>query len=198
MADGVNRISRIRAIVSPQANRPAAVEVHPHDFRIQAVLAGSEQHPRTFPKSLARMHEGHPFIAVPGRAHEEAFRRPATGQALTDEPRRKDARVVDHEQVAGPQQRRQVGELVMPHISARAVECEQPRGAPLYRGILGNQLVGQVEVEVGDVHGGIQTNGPNPPRGIRALTYFERVFGLVNDDRLEHDANCLTRVLQSV
>ena len=72
------------------------------------------------------------------------------GRAPTaDQSRGDDARVVDHQQVARPQQLRQVehGSIVKP-----LADLQQPRQRRAARGPLGDQAWRQVEIEFIDAH----------------------------------------------
>jgi hypothetical protein len=72
----------------------------------------------------------------------------AAGGLFAEQARLDDAGVVEHHQVAGLQQRGQVAEDAVHRRGAAAVE--QPRGAAFGRGLLGDQLRRQHEVEIGN------------------------------------------------
>jgi hypothetical protein len=76
---------------------------------------------------------------------DQGLDRPATGLAAI-QPRLDDARVVEHQQVARVEQRGQVAEA--PVHRRRAAAVEQARGAALRRGVLGDQLRREREIEV--------------------------------------------------
>ena len=82
---------------------------------------------------------------------QEAFHGSATWNAVAKQPRREDARVVDDKQVAGAKKRGQIRDRAMTDGARGAVEDEQPRRAARCR-ILRDQIVGKLEIEVGDVH----------------------------------------------
>ena len=84
-----------------------------------------------------------------------------TGQAPPDESRGKHPRIVDHQQVARRQQVRQVRESVMRDGAVLPAQPEQPRRAALGGRLLGNQLRGKVEVELGHQHGSECTREPS-------------------------------------
>ncbi|MBP1643046.1 MAG: hypothetical protein H6Q03_1715 [Acidobacteria bacterium] len=96
-----------------------------------------------------------PHEAVPGdrveALGEQQLDPRATRHPAREEPRREHARVVDHQQVARPQQ---VGELADRAVTRRVlrVEDEQPAGAARERP-LRDPVRGQLEVEVADQHG---------------------------------------------
>jgi hypothetical protein len=68
------------------------------------------------------------------------------------QPRRDNPGVVQHQDVAGPQLVRQVGD---PQVLQRRPwrHQEQPRGIPRADGPQGDAVLGQVEVEIGKLHG---------------------------------------------
>jgi hypothetical protein len=66
------------------------------------------------------------------------------------EPRRNHARVVQNQQVAGPQQRGKLGKTRVAQRAGRAVHNQHPALAALGRRLLRNQLRGQIKVEIGD------------------------------------------------
>ncbi len=72
--------------------------------------------------------------------------------AAAEEPGRVDAAVVDHEEVAGPQPRRQVGNVPVGDPAGGPLEDQQTRGPALGRRRLRNLLGRQGKVEVGDEH----------------------------------------------
>jgi hypothetical protein len=72
----------------------------------------------------------------------------AAGGLFAEQPGLDDTGVVEHQQVAGLQQRGQVAEGAVHRRGATAVE--QARGAALGRRVLGDQLGRQGEVEIGD------------------------------------------------
>ena len=78
------------------------------------------------------------------------------------QPRGNHARVVEHEQVALPQQARQVAELAIRERTRRTFEVEQPAATALWRWVAGDQRIGQVEMEVGAPH-----RGAHASRGTR-------------------------------
>ena len=71
---------------------------------------------------------------------------------MTQQAGGEDAGVVDDEQIAGPQQRRQIGDRPVRHGAGGPIERHQTRLAAWQRG-LGDEVVGQREVEVSDEHG---------------------------------------------
>ena len=99
------------------------------------------------------MHERDPRVAARRRPDQKALGGAAAGQPDADQARREDARVVDDQQIAGAEQRRQVVEGEMRDAPARAIERHEPAAAARGRRLLRDQLVREIEIEVGDVHG---------------------------------------------
>ena len=100
---------------------------------------------------LAWVHEGFPRVAS-GVANEQTLHGAAGRYTPAEEPRRKDARVVDDEHIAGFEKLRECGDGSMAHGTACAIERKHPRGASLWRGLLRDQFSGQIEVEIANVH----------------------------------------------
>ena len=71
---------------------------------------------------------------------------------LPDEPGRDDAAVVEHEEIAGREQVGQVVEAQVPRRASGAGEDEQARRAPRLHRRLGDEFLGEREVELGDLH----------------------------------------------
>jgi hypothetical protein len=73
--------------------------------------------------------------------------------AATVEPRRKDAGVVEDKQIAGPQPIREIAELPIGPLAGEPLQMQHSGGIPAREGFLGNEFVGEVEVEVRNQHG---------------------------------------------
>src|SRR6185503_132992 len=71
---------------------------------------------------------------------------------VAEQTRGKDARVVDHEQIARDEIVLEAGKRCVLDRPAVAVQHEQPRLAAMRRWLLRDELFGQREVEAGDVH----------------------------------------------
>ena len=87
-----------------------------------------------------------------GGPDQETLGGAAAGQPRPDQPRRKHARVVDDEQIAGAKQRGKIGEVEMRDAAAGAIDRHEPAGAARRRRLLRDQLSGQIEIEIGNVH----------------------------------------------
>jgi hypothetical protein len=101
---------------------------------------------------LARVHQRLPTVVVQP-PQQQALDLPAGGVAMADQARRHDARVVQREKVAGSEQVGQVGNHAVGPRAPRAIDDEQARAAPDRRRLLRDQVLGQVEVEIGEAHG---------------------------------------------
>jgi hypothetical protein len=71
---------------------------------------------------------------------------------VAEQARREDARVVDDEEVAGAEKRRQIADGRVMERWRLPTENEQPRRTA-WCGLLRDQIVRELEGEVGDVHG---------------------------------------------
>jgi len=77
----------------------------------------------------------------------------ASAFAATIEARWKNARVVENQQIAGPQQVREVAELAV-DMTTGSLKVKHAGAVSGGQGFLGNQVFGKMEVEVGNQHGG--------------------------------------------
>jgi hypothetical protein len=71
---------------------------------------------------------------------------------LTDQPRRKDARVVDDQQISGTKKLGEMRNGGMRGAAGLPVEVEQPSRRSLGDRFLRYQLRRQMEVEIADIH----------------------------------------------
>src|SRR5690606_2146462 len=131
-----------------------------------AVLALADER-RAAPDALARMNERLPLAGAGiDDAGEQALDAPATGVPPADQTGGKHPRVIHHEHIVGPEPRREISHDADSRRARDAVEAHQPRGAALGRRLLGDAVVGQFEVEVGDLHASPALYG-----GPRCMTY---------------------------
>ena len=96
------------------------------------------------------MHERVP-IAVVVSLEEQTLDRTAGRIATPEQARRKDARVVDDDNVACVEERRKITEPLLAPRRARAIDDEQPRSATRTR-CLRNQRRREIEVEIRNLH----------------------------------------------
>jgi hypothetical protein len=69
------------------------------------------------------------------------------------QPRRNDARVVEHHQIAGTQFLREVGHAPVTQRAGCAVQAQQAAGAALRQRVLRDQFRRQGVMEIGAAHG---------------------------------------------
>jgi hypothetical protein len=93
------------------------------------------------------MHQGIPPFAVePGQ--QQALDRAAGGYAMAEQSGRKYAGVVDDEQIARPQQIRQIGDASVPKLMTLAVDQQEPSGFAVISRRLRDQLGRKVEIKI--------------------------------------------------
>src|SRR5688572_10965637 len=95
----------------------------------------------------------HERVARPQQTLEQKLDAP-TRRLVPDDTRRQHTRVVEHEQIAGAEQRRQVGEQPILDTARGTVEHEQAARAPLPERRLRDQLRRKFVVEVAALHRG--------------------------------------------
>ena len=110
-----------------------------------------KHNPRSRFQLLARVHEGFPRVAS-GMTNEQTLDGAAGRRPPAEEPRRKDARVVDDEYIARFEKLRECGDRSIAHRTSCAIEEKHPRRTSLGRGVLRDQFSGQIEVEIANVH----------------------------------------------
>jgi len=62
----------------------------------------------------------------------------------------KDAGIVEDHQIAGVKQVRKIAELAIGMVAAGALQMQHPRAVTSREGLLGNEFVGEMEMEVGN------------------------------------------------
>jgi predicted PurR-regulated permease PerM len=103
------------------------------------------------------MHEGIEQTRRPGvrpiacRTQKKTFDGPAARHAPADEPRGEHARVVDDEEIASMEVAGKIADPIVPARTRRAVEHEKT-GLPARPGVLCDELSGEIEIEIRDVH----------------------------------------------
>ena len=91
----------------------------------------------------------------------------ADARAVAEQPRRKHARIVEHQAIAGPQELRKVAERPVLPTALFAVDHQHARGGAVGEGFLRDQFLGQVVIEFGQLHPAftVAETGPvAPPR----------------------------------
>jgi hypothetical protein len=89
-----------------------------------------------------------PAVVAQGAEQQHLGR--AAGRAPAEQAGREDAAAIDHEQIAGPQQPRQVSEHVVGRFPLHARQPHQPRGITGLDRFLRDSLRRQLVIEVGD------------------------------------------------
>jgi hypothetical protein len=133
--------------VDPETNRPTAKHAMFQHLAMKLTPLSLEPHARTDPQLLPRMHQGIPPFAVePGQ--QQALDRAAGGYAMAEQSGRKYAGVVDDEQIARPQQIRQIGDASVPKLMTLAVDQQEPSGFAVISRRLRDQLGRKVEIKI--------------------------------------------------
>ena len=149
--------------VRPESNAPPAEELALQNLAMNhraVTVAAFEPQTRTGFQLLPGMHQRGPDLIVSAArravrfvtSQQQTFDGPAARHAAAQQPRRKHARVVDHQQVAAPKKAREIANPRVRHRATAAIQHEQPRLAAR-RGGLRDQLVRKMKVEVGYFHG---------------------------------------------
>ena len=147
-----NRAGRLRTDAHPAPAEESLFQ----DLSRQRACDTLEAHPSPRLQFLSRMHQRVVHartvgVTRDGGAKEEAFHGPAARHSMAEQPGREDPGVVDYQQIARPQQRWKIANMEMAHLSASTIRREEARFTTRQR-LLGDQLVREVEVEVGDEH----------------------------------------------
>ncbi len=100
---------------------------------------------------LARAHMRQ-HAAIAGHALDQNLQL-AAGSLLAKQPRRDDPRIVEDHQITGPHVVQQIGKVAVRHLPGPTVEHQQPARSALGKWMTGDQGVGELEVEIGDLHG---------------------------------------------
>ena len=70
------------------------------------------------------------------------------------QPCRNNLGIVEHQQITGTQVLCQISKLLVPHTTAiRSIQHEQTTRGTLCQRVTGDQLVGQIKLEVSNTHG---------------------------------------------
>jgi hypothetical protein len=167
--------ARIR--LGRQPNQTPAEEAALEHFSRQRPALAFEANPCPLAQLLTRVNEGVPQLSAwaafvdASPSEQQTLDRTAGGQAPSEQARGEHARVVHDEQIARPQMAGERVYCTVPHAPAGALEDHQPRLAAR-RGSLRDELLGQIEVELGDEHRGrmltLQYNLAGPFGGARA------------------------------
>lgn len=99
------------------------------------------------------MHQCDPRVRGIRRTNQKTFGGAAAGQPDADQPCREHARVVEHQQIAGAQQRWKIGKVVMGNGAGGPLQRQQAAAAAFDRRVLRDQRFRQAEIEIGNVQG---------------------------------------------
>ena len=159
MPDRVDPCIHLVIPVGPQPDLPPAEELPLENLAVQPRL---ESHPRSWFELLARVDEADRIcsrgVAGPFSGEQQALDRAAARHAASEQPRREHARIVGDEQVARTKERWQIANPGVSDRTGLPIQHEHPRLAA-GRGGLRNQVVGQMEVEVGTFTAGDNGGG---------------------------------------
>ena len=151
MADGVDRLLNARAVFGPQADRAPAVEMPLENLTVQHMRGAAEHDSRAGLELLPGMHERIPTsFAEIGK--QKAFDGPAARHARAEQPGRKHFRVVDDEEIASRRNSGRSADACVFDLTRAFMQHEQPRRAALGRRRLRDQVGGQIEIEIRNVH----------------------------------------------
>ena len=134
-----------QAMISPSSRRRCARGAHLAAGADERLPVGrrrnaAEQETSTAPEELATFG----VVLADGEGVDPG--------AMAEEARGEDARVVKHQAIAGVKELRKVAKGAVFPAALRAMDHQHPRGGAIGERLLGNQLVGQVEIEFGKVH----------------------------------------------
>lgn len=137
----------------PEADRSSPMEVLLEHLDAELVRTRCEHGSSARVQLLSRVHQRLPPV-IAQAANEQALHGPATRVAVAKQAGREDARVVDHQEVGGSQELREIADGRMGANGTRgSVEDEQSGGFAVGGRDLGNLLGRQREIELGNVHG---------------------------------------------
>jgi hypothetical protein len=124
MADPIDSVDDVDALIGPQPYRPAAVKVSLDDFALQTHAIARVLFARARLELLSGVHQGFPMSRTPNSqrlnsqaansqttvrmgswklANEQAFGGSAAWKSMSQQPRGKDLRVVQDEEIAPAQ-----------------------------------------------------------------------------------------------
>ena len=153
VTDRIDRGVHGRVIFGPEPNEAPAEESTLEDFAMEGVISVKDD-PRPRLQFLPGMHQRLPDHGVSRcRIPTDAGRRASAEQA-----RRKNARVVDDNQIAGEQKPGKRRDVRVREGAGGAAKTQKTRPGAGRRRLLGDQLGRKVEVELADVHGPVDAN----------------------------------------
>src|SRR6185436_6364725 len=147
----LDRCADAAGIVGPQTDRPPPIEVTREDLAVQRRTIALEDDARSRSQLLTRMHQRFP-IPCWKTAKQQTLDGTPGWYAAAEQSRGKHACVVDDEQIARLQVLDEMRERRVLEANLVTMKDEEPRLASLFGRVLCDQIIGQSEIEVADVH----------------------------------------------
>jgi hypothetical protein len=155
----VHQVGDAAAGFGAEPDRPAAEEVARQHLPGECPGRPLEPHQGARLQLLAGVHQRRPGLGLAVlravvTGEQQALHRAAARHAVPEQPRREHARVVHDEQIAGPEEARKLLDGRVLDRAGRSPQDQEPRRAAR-RGVLRDELFGQIEIELGDEHDAI-------------------------------------------
>jgi thioredoxin reductase len=153
----IDCIVDVDPLIGPETDSAAAMKMTCDDFPMKPRVVAFEDDARADVELLPRVHQRFPDLEVSRRdwrkfTDKQALNRSPAGNATAKKPRGKDPRVVEHEQIASSKVIAKLRENRVFDRPAFAMHHEQPGVTARSGRLLGDQLIGKVEVERSDIH----------------------------------------------
>src|SRR6266568_4747646 len=151
-------VERPKEIIHRRKSQQALAELaalHYFGFERDLAVGRWERQPLAHADLFPRLHQRAPRVFA-SRFRQQDFYHPAWLLAIAHhhspriQPRWNHAAVVEHQQIAGSQQGRELGELTVAQLACRAVHQEHATLVALRRRLLRNQLRRKFKIEIGD------------------------------------------------
>ena len=152
-----------------ESNRPPAVEVAGENLTVKTRAIALEEDLSTGLELLPGMHQGLPLFRIPNAhipnaqlanaqrldsrtSNQQTLDRAATRHAVSEQTRREDARIIQHQKITAIEMGRELLDgRVLPR-TGRATDDDEARCAALGRRMLSDQLLREIEIELAEVH----------------------------------------------
>jgi hypothetical protein len=139
VADAIDRVSEATRVSRRKSDRASSLEMHRHDFAVDAYAIPLEEHRCARLQLLSGMNQRIPRLGIGDSGsgirgfavQKQAFDDAPTRHAMTEKPRRKDARIVQDDQIPRDKITAEVGERGVLN-SVVTMKDEQPRAAALH------------------------------------------------------------------
>ena len=159
VTDALDRVGHGFTAGCGESNRSTAEKVAMEHLALESQTITLEHHLRTGLELLTRMHEGFPLLGIPDARwpdsqapDQQTLDGAAAWHPVSEQPRGEDTRVVQHQEVAPAKMRRKPIEGRMLPCPCRTIDDDEARRAALGGRVLSDQLLGEIEIEVADVH----------------------------------------------